>query len=854
MAEEEVSDELSKEEQEEYDLYLSNWDIRAHEAGEAIPQITAGIIEIEGLPFKENSQYQIFLADNPSQTSIDYFKITPDSFPWNNGQIKTHVLEQDEKGFISADLVKKVNLDESDTCVVNVGVGYGKTEGIYNIVRAYAKDKRYKVLVISPYRKLVDRDYQALYNENKHFTVVNYNDINQPDKDKVHDDEQEYRDRAKGAIDKLATYDVHILTINTLLQNPGKDNYFLSYEKSHYIDALIRESKKQGKKVVMVFDEVHAGVHHLQPQFVFHLRRWKGLVHKTFLLSATFNQAALIAIEHFAYLTNYKVSIYDCERRKRKTQATLRLHYTNQLYTPKNLSPLRYIHTLLSGSKRQGTPINIITGYKSIANGLFTYLTTRSACEAHGFSESDFNLVTGDTEKEFDPDKINIGTTFLSGVNIDKLNSTLIIIMPASYKDIKYGGIFSDGYISIHQAIGRIRSTGDVHIFSPPPTEIIDTKPNSDPMETGALKSLDEIQAKASRKFLHVIERVKYKYLNAQNEVLKKYFNDKRSRVNKEINISAEDFQKRHNKSTDLEKLVLLFNSYDDTHTNSRYISYSDFLLADASRFLATTETSYGKNFAPYILWAAFNDQFVNARLDTVFVHYNKTLIDLEEEKLPEQIEQYYSNIAGKFDANSDLNKAYQIAIQLLKVDSTDETQNIVSIDGKEIKDYSKAPKPFLREILFYLLREVYGFEVMPNFEMEDYVNLCTNPISQRILDADLAALYVNLRGLLLSFIDVVGDKNSISIDDIPGDLLVQISKHFEILQKADPILASGLFELAYRGTNTENKLKRGVGGNIELLDVNQAAIFKRAIRLCYEFKQPKNKKGVYEIIAQRKF
>jgi hypothetical protein len=70
----------------------------------------------------------------------------------------------------------------------------------------------------------------------------------------------------------------------------------------------------------------------------------------------------------------------------------------------------------------------------------------------------------------------NIGTTFKTGINIEKSNTSFFIIAPPKYayedKDFK---VFAGGISSVIQALARVRGNGNTHIFfiTPPPGILI---------------------------------------------------------------------------------------------------------------------------------------------------------------------------------------------------------------------------------------------------------------------------------------------------------------------------------------------------------------------------------------------
>lgn len=103
------------------------------------------------------------------QRKIDYFKIDSDSFLWG----KEIELKANQGGYITKDFIDKIRYKESDTCIVNVGVGHGKTQTIYKVVSDYARKDDYVIIVLSPFEKLVQKDYDNLTKLEKPASKIN---------------------------------------------------------------------------------------------------------------------------------------------------------------------------------------------------------------------------------------------------------------------------------------------------------------------------------------------------------------------------------------------------------------------------------------------------------------------------------------------------------------------------------------------------------------------------------------------------------------------------------------------------------------------------------------------------------
>ncbi len=105
---------------------------------------------------------------------IDYKKLEPKDFPWAKFEDNPHIiLDPDEKGFISVQLTDLLvaAADKSETCIINIGVGRGKTSAAYNIINHFYDLEKYVVIMVAPFKKLVTRDFKE-FERKKH--VVHY--------------------------------------------------------------------------------------------------------------------------------------------------------------------------------------------------------------------------------------------------------------------------------------------------------------------------------------------------------------------------------------------------------------------------------------------------------------------------------------------------------------------------------------------------------------------------------------------------------------------------------------------------------------------------------------------------------
>ena len=550
--------------------------------------------EIISIPFK--------LSPQP----IQYKKLRPGHFSWAEGEIKHEFIQPDEQGYITEKLKQtlKDDAENDSTCIINIGVGRGKTTAICDIIHHYAQQENYVVILASPFKKLVQRDHKHIEEKNGNYEITNYEILDNP------------LTNIKGL---AATSKVHIITLNSLMLNPGEENLQITARKHDYCYEIWDYCKKNDKKVVFVFDEIHAGIHCFQEEFIFNLRSWKEVTHKCFILSATFTEPARIAIEYIAYLTKYKISILETERKKFPKQSNLHLYITDGKYSAHDLTLLDPLRAIVADAAANNKRVHIITAFKDMADKLAENDETgHQLLEAIKALKP--NLVTGESKNDFDEKASNIGTTFYTGISLEKEDDILVLIMPSAESQFadKIGGIFSTGKIAISQAIARLRTNGNIHVFMPKPDLLI--KGEYLKHVHNEIKGEIELYPEALHE-PHDDEK--------QLELLKKFYysRSQRGRVEKEIAIAEKEIKDQN----------------WDERAPLNYPSLGSFILNKGMNFLIQRYASYGKGFSPYVLWAALNDQFENTTLNSItFVSHATEKLELNKENIIEQLLEHF--------------------------------------------------------------------------------------------------------------------------------------------------------------------------------------------------------------------
>ncbi|QNS40911.1 DEAD/DEAH box helicase family protein [Chryseobacterium manosquense] len=455
---------------------------------------------------------------------IDYFKIKPEdlnekAFGGKDGadanarneayenRITASIIQPDREGKVYDELSRKIDLDKKDTTVINIGVGQGKTYTILKTVEKYLENPDTYIIIAVPYVSLVNQYFKELItNGIPEDEIYRYEWLNP-------------KEFPKCTLEYQLKRRVHIVTVNCLLGNAGDNAAINSKIKREYLkgfpEALIKtkylydgkpineeDIKKRldlikigrlgapkakmafdvskvtavtesSKNVVFIFDEIHDAIHNFSPENILYLYFWKNVLQKIYLLSATYNDASLVVINKLSELTEGKINIIEAERVQIPAKLSkLYIHYDNASKFGK-----RKIKTLVEMALHQGKEIDILCFSKSFAEELYKgevgALLKEGDPDKVKLCVSELiqnqRTTTEEPKNRYDENKINIGTNFKTGINIEKENHFFIIIMPPrSTKMVfenKYG-IFSGGYIDLVQAVARQRKVGEIHIVT----------------------------------------------------------------------------------------------------------------------------------------------------------------------------------------------------------------------------------------------------------------------------------------------------------------------------------------------------------------------------------------------------
>lgn len=531
------------------------------------------------------------------------------------------LISPDSNGYINDILQTHIELTHKNTVVINAPVGQGKSYAIIQTVkRYYDSADKYLIFVASPFVSLVKQycnDIEELGIPSDQ--IYSYDNIGRSSID--------YTKRA-----------VQVITANTLLGNPGEDGFKNSDTKREYINTLIKHCEKEGIKVVFIYDEIHDSYHNFQQEYIFNLWKWRNVIHKNFILSATYNEASKIVIEYLAELTDYKIQIIESERvRFTDKQSTLHLHYSSAYNFTSNT---REINSVIKELLLRKKKIDILCYSKNLAKSLINPKDEIGKLLLDNYKEikdCTSELTVNQREENTEPnnqydnddEKCNVGTNFKTGVSIKKDNHAFVIILPPRSTRLPFRnkyGIFSGGINSIIQALARQRRKGEIHIILSKPDHFEYTTLDTSGMTVDQKKVFKQYYDLVS--YYKIPESmVEYIKLNKQDEILKEFYENK-LKGNVQDEITAIDSMHR---SPTLPRLI--------------FPSYQEFKLENGEDFLANSIPIFGGDINAYTTYAALANQFINCRLTEIRF---RPVILFEEGKIQSMLRTVFKNFFGE--------------------------------------------------------------------------------------------------------------------------------------------------------------------------------------------------------------
>lgn len=560
---------------------------------------------------------------------VEFKKITPDDF--NNEFYKStieFINPDSETGFIYDELmpILKKGIDIQNTVVINAGTGQGKSKCIIDIVSEYVTKDEYIVVFALPFNNLIEQYFnqcRKIIDESQIFNLLSINENDVLNKENelksvfdVNDDDEFLRTPSP------KEYKIHIVTVNALLANAGEDAIFQANKKHKHFEDLIKTCTIKKKKIVLIFDEIHDSIYNFQEDLIFKLWKFKNVIHKNYIISATFNESSKEIIKYLSEFTERKIQIIESNRLildNKQGNLHLVLHqddtqiienpflkgiFKNFILDNKTFDVVVYAKSQLEKLKKKdyfGLPHNLKLNF----------------CYSDIFKP--------EIIRKYDPLKTNIGTNFSTGINIEKPNHNLVIILPprTNIKFFKNKGIFTSGYISLIQSIARLRIKGDIYIVMSEPNGIIEKSlPHGIEKNNKIAKIFDEYKS---------FQSTEYSNINSQKIELQNLFSGYINQFSDAIkNIST----------VDREGMNIL-----------NYQKKEQFILNKGENYLKNM--FFGGDLSTYMFYISITNQLSNCKLKSIY--YNSE-INFNTETLSEKIKEHYLEYAtSPYNENPDV-------------------------------------------------------------------------------------------------------------------------------------------------------------------------------------------------------
>ncbi len=585
---------------------------------------------------------------------IDFFRLEPINFVepsgFENGVLANAYLQREltlktkqtlslsEDGYVRESLQQHLNLDQRNTSVVNCAVGQGKTSSLLRIIKSYSETNPEVSFVFAvPFVSLI-----AQYQRDLLELGVT--------EDQIFNYEKLGRSSEEGGLDYLdINRRFHIVTVNTLLGNPGESAPLQSEAKYNYIKTFSNLLETTNKEVIFIYDEIHDGIKNFSRIGEAHLWYFARTIRKNIVLSATYNVQSIEVIKMLMALTNNTLQILESERKICRAQSRLYLHFDNS-YTSQNLSS---ITSTVRRLVTEGKNIDILSYSKNLCKKILENGSPLGIMLRDKFGEIrdctsnlEANQIVDDdvTANRYDNNYCNVGTNFKSGVSIEKENHALIIILPPDSGGpySANNGIFSDGVNSVIQAVARQRNAGEIHMFLRSPLWL-----NGD-----YLIGMSEQQKEILIREFEAVGR------NPATVRTRNHITIPRVRY---IPFSEHKALVQNKWSEQILRLFIPF-AYN---SNLELPALNDYILTESDKIL-TLEQFLGKNIASFVTYSAFTNQFYNARLAGYTIPFDPTdtrggdddISNLFEEKfnlLCEDISWQEASISEKYTRMRDL-------------------------------------------------------------------------------------------------------------------------------------------------------------------------------------------------------
>lgn len=637
---------------------------------------------------------------------IEFKQINPDDFDSQYYEVNPkHIIIPNEEGYISSQIIDLIeeSYDEKNTVVINAGVGQGKSYAVIEMIKKYTNLDGYIVILAVPYNSLIKQYVEDITKETSTGSISESKVFNMLDIEHLNFTESSdnielmnygfVSDSDIIRTFRVSDYKVHVMSINSLLGNSGENILFQAGKKTKYFNQLNTYCSTNKKKVIVFFDEIHDGIHNFKEEYMYGFWKYQRLIHKVFVVSATFNEASKEVIKYLSEFTDHKIQLIEAERKiflEKQSRLHLIMHsggaYSNNPNLSKILQDLvnsQADFDVIVYSKQQIK--KIFNQEEGVSNILSQHKKTINYCYSDVFDREKAN-------KKYDSNHCNIGTNFTTGVNITPENHTLIIFIPIrlDLEFINNKGVFSSNPNSIIQALARQRKAGDIYIVMPPPLGI---SVESLPYDEAVNKSIINI-FKFYKDFSS--DEVEYTDINKQGILLEETYKKLKSLFNKAVaNISSFE---RHG----MNRLI--------------YPTKEIFVMEKGEKYL--TNNFFGGDLSTYVFWASITNQFQNCKLTSII---KKEEIFFKAENLYLDLVLIYQDtiFASVFNDKESRNlncfSKYKLYSEL---EESIIGNKLVYIDAK------LATKKQLNTIRLFLLNIINFNEITPCVEKEVKANL----------------------------------------------------------------------------------------------------------------------------------
>ncbi|WP_294286636.1 DEAD/DEAH box helicase [uncultured Chryseobacterium sp.] len=549
---------------------------------------------------------------------IEFKKVDIEDFDSNFYQVEKEIISPNEDGYISNELLPILNEDyeTTNTVVINAGVGQGKSKALIDIVSRYSADPNYIVVIAVPYKNLIKQYISDCIktgiNAEKVFDIqeIDNYDFLKDKSEMTMEDMFNVKDTDLINEKKISDFKVHVMTINALLGNSGETIIFQAKKRVKYFRRLITYCEKSNKKLVVFIDEIHDSIHNFKEEYIFGLWQFQNIIKKFFVVSATFNEASKEVIKYLSEFTNHSIKIIESQRIPISSKQS-ELNFILNDYG--SISKNKYFDELIRDLIDNNKSFDLICYSKKQIQLLIKDSYLSKIKDDINLCYNDVFDFENDVDKHYDCEKINVGTNFTTGVNIEKLNHTYIIILPKrSLKEfINNRGVFTNGANAVIQTLARQRKKGKIYIIMPTPYQI----------NAKSLPFAQELKNQINLIFnKYALEgNVNYSDINKDKILLENAYNLLLSR----FKIAKEKIEATTR---------IGMNSLE-------YLTKERFILEKGENYL--THKFFDGDLSTYTFFTAITNQFLNCKIENV---YSDSGINLDEDFKLEDIGSIYRN------------------------------------------------------------------------------------------------------------------------------------------------------------------------------------------------------------------